>query len=359
MKILFVIRSVGMGGATKQLAMTANALAEKGHKVSIYSYCWNKPYEGFSDKVKYIPSKDYGKFKEYFHAVSNIRHTVRKVNPDVVISWRANAGCFTRLATLGMKCKVVYSERTDPYMETSAFLKFATWICGFSDGGVFQTAKAMAYYPKLTDKATVIPNPFDCKVMPDIMPLENRRKEIACVGRFFMVQKRQDIMLDAFRLIHDELPDYRLVFYGDGDDFEKVKKMAKEKGLQDFVDFKGAVTDVINKIKSARVFALSSDYEGIPNVVLEAFAAGTPVVATDCSPGGVRVLIDDAINGFIIPIRDTKSLAQKTLQIIKDNDLSMQFIVHSRDKLSKFKYENISILWNEYLKKIHQKGDTI
>lgn len=351
MKILFVVRSVGMGGATKQLAMTANALAEKGHAVSVYSYCWNKPYDGFTGKVKYIPSKLYGKLGEYIHAVSDIRNIVKSEKPDVVISWRANAGCFTRLATLGIKCKVVYSERTDPYMETSKFLKFATWVCGFSDGGVFQTEKARAYYPRLVSKATVIPNPFDSKVMPDIVPLEKRRKEIACVGRFFMVQKRQDVMLDAFRLVHDELPDYRLVFYGDGVDLEKVKQLAKEKGLQEYVDFIGAVKDVVNQIKGSRLLVLSSDYEGIPNVILEAFAAGTPVVATDCSPGGARVLIDNEKNGFIVPIRDAASLAQKSMQLIGDDKLSMEFIAESRKKLSLFKYEKIADLWNEYIKK--------
>lgn len=342
-----------MGGAAKQLAMTANALVDRGHDASVYSYCWNEPYDALSDKVKYIPSKLYGKLSEYVNAVPDIRRIVKKENPDVVISWRANAGCFTRLATLGMKCKVVYSERTDPYMETSAFLKLATWVCGFSDGGVFQTEMAMEYYHRLVSKSVVIPNPFYCKQMPEIMPMEKRRKEIACVGRFFMVQKRQDVMLDAFRLVHEEEPGYRLVFYGDGDDFDRVKQLARDKGLTDFVDFKGAVNDVVNRIKDARVFVLSSDYEGIPNVVLEAFAAGTPVVATDCSPGGARLLIDDSANGFVVPIRDSKALANRIIQTMNDEDLSMRFVVKSREKLLLFNYETIANQWNSYLEKVY------
>ena len=341
-----------MGGATKQLAMTANALAERGHDVSVYSYCWAEPYDALSDKVKYIPSKLYGKLSEYVNAVPAIRRIVKKENPDVVISWRANAGFFTRLATWGMKCKVVYSERTDPYMETSAFLKLATWVCGFSDGGVFQTEMARAYYHRLVLKSVVIPNPFYCEQMPEIVSMEKRRKEIACVGRFFMVQKRQDVMLDAFRLVHDEMPDCRLVFYGDGVDFDRVKQLANDKGLTDFVDFKGAVNDVVDRIKDARIVVLSSDYEGIPNVVLEAFAAGTPVVATDCSPGGARVLIDDSENGFVVPRGDSKALAKKIMQTMDDEELSMQFVVKSRVKLLQFKYENIANRWNEYVRKV-------
>ena len=352
MKILFVVRSVGIGGASKQLAMTANALAEKGHDVIVFSYCWNKPNSGLSTKVRYIPSPVYGKLGEYLKAIPSIRKVVKEVKPSVVISWRANAGCFVRLATLGLTCKVIYSERTDPYMETSAFLKFATWVCGFSDGGVFQTEKARDYYPRLASKATVIPNPFDSKDLPEIVPIAQRRKEIACVGRFFMVQKRQDVMLEAFRLILQKLPDYKLVFYGDGPDFKKVKHMSKEMGIGDSVVFKGAVNNVISFVKNSRLFVLSSDYEGIPNVILESFAAGTPVVSTDCSPGGARVLIDNEENGFIVPIRDAKGLAENAIKLIGDDDLSMQFIERSREKLSLFKYDRISDKWNEYITQV-------
>lgn len=347
MKILFIIRAIGISGASKQLAMTANALIGKGHKVAVFTYCSNQSYDLLCDKVKYIPSKVYGKVWEYIYTVFNIRKIVKKEKPDVVISWRANAGCFTRLATIGLGCKVVYSERTDPYMETSAFLKFATWVCGFSDGGVFQTEKARDYYRRLIPKSVVIPNPFECKSLPEIVPLNKRRKEIACVGRFFLIQKRQDIILDAFKKMRQRFPDYKLVFYGDGADLNKVKLMAKSLG--DSVVFKGAVKGVIEYVKNSRLLVLSSDYEGIPNVILEAFAAGTPVVSTDCSPGGARVLIEDEENGFIVPCRDVGAITEKSIRVITDENLSMQFIENSRKKLAEFNYEKISDRWNEYI----------
>ena len=347
MNILFIVRSIGLGGATKQLGIIANDLSRKGHKVSVYSYCWSKHNDLLSHGVKYIPSKVYGKMGEYIHTVFNIRAVIKREKPDVVISWRANAGCFTKLATIGLNCKVVYSERTDPYMETSAFLKFATWVCEFSDGGVFQTEKARDYYRRLIPKSIVIPNPFECKSLPGIVPLGERRKEIACVGRFFLVQKRQDIMLDAFKKVRQKFPDYKLVFYGDGTDLDKVKLMAESLG--NAVVFKGAVKEVIEYVKNSRLLVLSSDYEGIPNVILEAFAAGTPVVSTDCSPGGARVLIEDEKNGFIVPCRDVDAISEKSIRVITDENLSMQFIENSRKKLAEFNYEKILDRWNEYI----------
>lgn len=349
MKILFIVRSIGMGGATKQLAMTANAFINYGYNVSVYSYCWTTPYDGLSKQIKYIPSKNYKKLNEYCLAIRNIRKTIIQENPDIVISWRTNAGCFTRIATLGLKCKVIFSERTDPYMESSLFLKLASWVCNFSDGAVFQTDKARDYYHKLVSKSVVIPNPFDCNILPDIVPIDRRKKEIAVVGRFFMVQKRQDIMIDAFSIIHKALPDYKLVFYGDGIDKDKIKKIVIDKGLENHTIFKGAVKDVINQLKNSRLLVLTSDYEGIPNVILEAFAAGTPVVSTDCSPGGASFLIDNGECGFIVPIRDVKAISDKSIQLINDNKKSMIFINNGRNKLKNFKYEKIASLWNNYI----------
>lgn len=97
---------------------------------------------------------------------------------------------------------------------------------------------------------------------------------------------------------------------------------------------------------------LSSDYEGIPNIIIEAFIAGTPVVATDCSPGGARLLIDNERNGFVVPMRDYKALAAQCVKVIEDPKLSNSFIQQSRTKLKLFEPQGIFKAWNEYLMKI-------
>lgn len=355
MKILFVVRSIGYGGASKQLVLTANALAELGHDVVVYSYCWNTPYAVLSNKTKYIPSKEYGKTGEYLHAIPNIRKVVKKEKPDVIISWRANAGCFTRIATLGLPCRVVYSERTDPYMETSMFLKFATWICGFSDGGVFQTDEARNYYKRLVQKSVVIPNPFRYeKELPQICPSGERVNEIALVARFFLPQKRHDIAITAFERVLKRFPSYKLALYGSGSDEQKIRDIVESKGLTDKVIFKGAVPNVIESIRRSKIMILSSDYEGIPNVILEAFAAGVPVVSTDCSPGGARLLIKNGINGFIVPTRNPKDLANQVMAVISSEEDSNRFIAQGRKKLNEFKPDIIFDKWDKYLQEVTQ-----
>ena len=341
-----------MGGAGKQLALTAIAMCDRGHDVSLFTYIGESMEHELDNRIRYIFKESLGssKYREYLFAPIIIRKVVKSVKPDVVISWRANAGCMAKLGCLGLKTKVVFSERSDPYMETNWMLKIATKVCDFSDGGVFQTIKAKEYYRRLSARSIVCPNPIDSK--RELQPYKNmasRKEEIAWVGRFSNVQKRMDVAIKAFRKIHSILPDYILSFYGDGVDKDYAMKMVSDEELKDFVKFYGATKNVVDVISNSRLLMLSSDYEGIPNVVIEAMMAGTPVVATDCSPGGVRVLIDDGSNGYVVPIRDDEALANKCIEVINNENKSELFVRNGRKKLKEFDSDLIFDKWNKYL----------
>ena len=341
-----------MGGAGKQLALTAAAMADRGHDVALFTYIGESMEHNLDPRIRYIVGDNLGnsKLREYINAPLSIRSVIKGEKPDVIVSWRANAGCMAVLGSLGLNTKVVFSERSDPYMETNWMLRIATKICDLSDGGVFQTNKAKEYYRRLNNKSIVCPNPVDASYeLKPISSMFSRKKEIAWVGRFFNVQKRMDVAVKTFKKIHSALPDYFLSFFGDGVDENYVKKMVKEENLQDFVKFHGATKNIIDVICNSRLLMLSSDYEGIPNVVIEAFMAGTPVVATDCSPGGVRVLIDDNNNGFVVPVHDVDALAEKSIELIRDDEKSLSFVKNGREKLKEFDSDFIFDRWNQYL----------
>lgn len=343
-----------MGGAGKQLAITASALIDRGHDVSIYTYIGQSLEHTIDERIQYIAeqSATKNKISEYYKTPWNIRRIVKNNKPDVVISWRANAGCMTVLGCVGLKVKVVYSERSDPYMETNTMLKIATKICEYSDGGVFQTEKARDYYKRLINKSIVLPNPVVMNQNVDILPIPKRNNNIVWIGRIKEPQKRLDVLLEAFQRIHTSMPNVKLSIYGDGPDMENTKALAVKFGLQDFVVFHGAINNAIDTIKNYSLMILSSDYEGIPNVVIEAFMAGVPVVSTDCSPGGARVLIEDGENGFIVPIRDDAGLADKACVLLKNPQKAEKFVKKSLERLKIFDSEKIFNQWDSYLRNI-------
>lgn len=357
MNILFVVNGIGYGGSSKQLALTANWLSGKKHKVYVQSLNVEACLQKLNDDITYIPPmhKTSKRYLQWFICPFAIRKIIKKYSIDIIVSWRTNAGSYATLATLGTKIKTIYCERSDPYMEPSNIHAITTYLASLSSGGVFQTPKARDYYKRLAPKAVVIPNPIDANVeLPQIIEYSSRPKEIVFVGRMSIKQKRQDILLKVMGEIHKVLPEYILRLYGDGRNIEDVKALATEMGLSEVVVFEGAVDNVIDRIKNARLMLLTSDYEGIPNVVIEAFQAGVPVVTTDCSPGGCRVLIDDGINGYITPFRDYKSTAEKAVEVLSDEKLANQFINNSRTKLQEFSPEIIFQKWDEYIKHIVQ-----
>lgn len=251
MKILFVIRDMVIGGAGKQLSITANALAQNGHQIFIYSYFGGECQHQLHSSIKYIaqnPSPN-TKIKEYLLSVLHIRALMKQIQPDLAISWRCNAGCFTVLAALGLPLKTIFSERSDPFTETSILLKISAFFCNLSNGGVFQTEAVQNYYKRLKSKSVVISNPFDPQIKPhETIPFQNRKKEIVHIARMMLSQKRQDIMLKAFKLFLQKHPDYILSFYGDGDDFERVRSFAEDLNIEKSIIFHGNVLNASKKI---------------------------------------------------------------------------------------------------------------
>lgn len=354
MKILFVTPDMFVGGAGKQLSIVASGLLGKNHDIFLYTYLGNNLEHRIDNRIVYIPEENVRKSRigYFFTTPINIRRVVKKIKPDLIIAWRSHAGGFSVMGCVGLRVKIIFSERNDPFVETTPALKVLTRVCCFADGGVFQTKKIRSYY-KMLGKAAICPNPLPPNFeIQDVVPIENKNKEIAWVGRLVNSHKRMDVAINAFRLIHEKFPDYKLVFWGDGKDLVFSKKIAEDLNLSNNIEFKGVSKNVISDLRHARLFILTSDYEGIPNVVLESFAAGTPVVATDSNSGGVRLLIEDGKNGYYVNCGDYEALAHKAINLLEDNSLSKRFVELSREKLNDFNFHSIIDKWEHFIEEV-------
>jgi glycosyltransferase involved in cell wall biosynthesis len=138
---------------------------------------------------------------------------------------------------------------------------------------------------------------------------------IGAVGRL-EPQKRFDLLLEAFAILHDKRPELRLIIAGDGSLRKALDDQRRALGLTDAVAMTGHVTDVIPLHHAFDVFVQSSDYEGTPNAVLEAMAMSTPIVATEA--GGTAELVHDGVHGRIIPIGTVDRLVSATEAALAD-----------------------------------------
>jgi glycosyltransferase involved in cell wall biosynthesis len=142
---------------------------------------------------------------------------------------------------------------------------------------------------------------------------------VLAVGRMSS-QKGFDRLIRAFALIADEQPDWNLrICGGRGHAQERLERLIATKGLQDRVKLAGRTRQVGNELARASIYALSSRFEGLPMVMIEAMSKGVPVVAFDC-PTGPRDVIRNGVNGILVPDGDEAALARAMLELMRDED---------------------------------------
>lgn len=142
-------------------------------------------------------------------------------------------------------------------------------------------------------------------------------------------QKDFDTLLKAFARLRQKRP-VRLIILGEGAERIKLEKLILGLGISDCVDLHGYVENPYPYFRNASVFVLSSAWEGLPNVLIEAMACGCPVVATDC-PSGPREILQDGRIGFLVPVGDTGAMADAIDKAITSPADKRLFVERARD----------------------------
>lgn len=163
-------------------------------------------------------------------------------------------------------------------------------------------------------------------------------KVVVCVGEF-TANKNHLLLLRAWREVVREVPEARLLLVGDGALRERVQSWLREVGLGESVSLLGFRRDVPNLLALADVFALTSKREGLPRAVMEAMAAGKPVVATDVR--GSRDLVRHGENGFLVPPDGPGVLARYLVRLLKDSTLAREMGERGREMVKPYALENV------------------
>jgi glycosyltransferase involved in cell wall biosynthesis len=132
----------------------------------------------------------------------------------------------------------------------------------------------------------------------------------------FSKWKNQMLLLNSFYRASLKYPDMQLIFVGDGIEKEKIKNKAEELGVMNKIFFTGITNNVESFLSRADVFVLSSTFEGLPLSILEAYAAGLPVISTNV--GGVPDILKDGVNGFLVPSNDEIAMENALLRIYEN-----------------------------------------
>lgn len=357
MKLALVAYLHGAGGAERQITMLANAMAQRGHNVYLLVLAeFNKIY----DIDKRVNVRDLtGKEREAIHPLIGRYKVLRRayidIKPDVTIHYNLQSAYLTTVMPKSLYNKCIYSERGDPYdVEYNGILGIIrSWCVNKIDGFVFQSEGAQAFFSKSVQKRSVVIH--NSVTVPEYPTLRKRDNRIVSVGRLHR-QKNHAMLIEAFSKIANEFPEVELVNYGDGELREDIEKLISDYGLTERVHLLPSRKDIFDTIRQARLFVLSSDYEGMPNALLEAMALGLPCISTDCRPGGARTLIVDGENGYIVPRKDIDAMAHKMRYVLSHSEVANK-IAHNAQSIAKT--HTIDYIFNRYEAYIQQVNQQV
>lgn len=356
MNLMFVTPGMLFGGAERVISILSNEWIKLGIKVSIVIIGKDKRcvYD-LSEEINIIYLNGLKKERIFPHLnlVKDIRKVVKENRPDAIISFMNDACAYVAVSIFGLKIPLFYSERNDPNKvnqdtKNKIYRKIVEF---FSRGIVFQTDGARQCYSlRVQKKSKVILNPLNIDNFPECDYLSSK-EEIVSVGRLSL-QKNQKLLIEAFNIVNKKYPNYKLKIYGNGNLKYELLGLIEKLGLENSVFLMGNSNNILEEIKNSKLFVLTSNFEGLPNALMEAMAVGLPCISTDCSPGGARMLIENEKNGYIVPCNDKEILAQTIIKVLS-NEKALKKIGEEAKKIKIKVYS--SKIAKEWLKFILEK----
>ena len=348
--IIFTVASMAGGGAERVISILANRLAQKENKITIIMTAGNKLDYTLNPQIEVVSIGGIsgGSMMKRIQRIRRLRTIFQKHEKAVIVSFGLGSNFYTAAAHIGLRNPLIISERNDPAACPHPHLR--NMVFGCAHKLVFQTKEAVTCFPeRLQRKGVVIPNPISENIMP---PYQSKREKIiAAVGRLES-QKNYPLMLKAFSIFHASFPEYTLHVFGEGYMRDELQKMTQEMGISHAVIFEGFARDVHSKIRSAAMYVLSSDYEGISNALLEAMALGLPVISTDCPIGGSGLCIQNGVNGMLVPVGDESAMAEAMCRLAKDKELADRIGREAVKVRERFSEESITQQWNAVFRQL-------
>ena len=352
-KILFVSPNLAAGGAQRQLINIANGLHRRGYEVSVFLFYDKGNLRDSLDKNIKIFSPCSIKFLERPKLLGILYGTLRLLRivvtekPDLLYSrqWPkipvAIIGKILKVKTIsveGNNLKHTLLLRKRP------LLFRIRKLCAQLSDKVVANSKSLACEVKkvftLDSEVEVIYNGIDIEDIREKSKEEKNHKWlgteeplILAMGYLKDDQKGFSYLLEALEIVN-RTKSARLIIIGNGKK-EKLEELSERLSIRDKTDFFSTVPNPFPYMARADIFACSSLYEGLSNVILEALALGKPVISTD-HKHGANEIIENGKNGILVPIRDPQKMADAILKVLENGELRQSLETEAKKRSENF-----------------------
>ena len=355
-RIVLFISSLQKGGSERVMVNLAEYFHRKRYDVILVTQYRLEEEYPISPEIRRVYSEpdesalQGGRIRNFCVRFGALREIWSAYKPDVILSFLGKNNLMAVATAAFLPSKVAVSVRGEPTMEYEGRLMqmIARFVFRFADGVVLQTEGARTFFPKAVQKKSVIlSNPLNEQFLNKRV-CEEREDLIVAAGRLDE-NKNHAMLIHAFAKIAEEYPAVKLVIYGEGTLRTVLEALVEEKGLGGRISLPGSVSDVADHICKARIFTLTSNTEGMPNSIMEAMALGIPVIATDCPCGGPSALIEDGVNGLLVPVGDAFALADAFRRIFEDREFELRLRENARGITQKLSPDRVDGEWEAYL----------
>lgn len=319
---LFLIYQLFGGGAERVTSILASSLAERGHDVHIGLYKRTDNDYPLSDKVHvHLMNATVGRSKigKSLNRIRQVSALIGEVQPDFTIGMMGSVLVEGRIAAAGHHTCFISAIRNDPASTQGSRMQRAIWMLAYkASNAVFvQNQMQKDYFPKrMQKKIFSVFNPVSDAFLEATHEPVRHVRAIMTSGRL-VPQKNQVMLIDTVAGLLDEYPDLSLSIYGEGPLREHLQQHIDAKGVKEQVKLEGRTNDVLGKLMSHDLFVLPSNYEGMPNALLEAMAVGMPCISTDCRTGPSDMIIDGQ-SGLLVPVNDEAAMKKAIRRMIEN-----------------------------------------
>lgn len=329
MKVCFFINTLDNSGGTERVTtVLANEFIRLGYEVHIITWYGGKTsfYQlNSSIKVDCIFENRVGNiYKDYFKSLKIYRKFLDQIEPDYLIDVCVALSLLSIPAVIGKDVKIISWEHFNTNVSWNIYTaklsrslaaKFAYKVVTLTLGD------RNNYIEKFNAKNVIcIPNPIT--VIPEERADLNQ-KNILTIGRFTH-QKGFDLLLPIWKNVLSRTSGWRLRIIGDGELKSDILKLAHDLQISDFVDFIDPTLDVSKYYLSSSIYVMTSRFEGLPLVLIEAKAFGLPIISYDCDTGP-RDIVNHKQDGVLVPLMDSYKFEEELIDLMGSSQTRFEY----------------------------------
>ncbi|WP_395327348.1 glycosyltransferase family 4 protein [Novosphingobium sp. BL-8H] len=358
MHIAILASGLGAGGAEQVIAQLARHWCAAGHRVTVIAF--DEPgdpvYHRLPAEAALRRLGNHAGARGVADRVLALRRELAELRPAILCSFLTKNNLIAALATIGTDTRLICAERNNPERQDVHPL----WNRGLgllyrrADAIVCQTDAVRRCFPVAVRRRLVtIPNPV---AAPDVFPSHNDARRICAVGRLNH-QKGFDVLLRAFALIAPRYPGWTLTIRGEGPDRAALETGIAAHSLEERVRLPGLSAVPRGWVAECDLFVLSSRYEGFPNALAEAMAAGLPVISARCDFGPAD-MVEHGRTGLLVAPDDPQALADALEEMIENRAARERIGAAAAQAMARFAPQHVLGRWDQLLAAVTASGKT-